>query len=88
MSKHPLAIKYMTGIFDRRPPNRKLSNVWDFDILFRYFQRLGEKDFLLEKVLNGKLFCAVLIAVLLLLAAHRHSTICIFTFANTTYNFK
>ena len=34
----PLINKYMTGIFNLRPPNPQLSFVWDVDNLFRYFE--------------------------------------------------
>ena len=35
LNKHPLINKYMTGLFNVRPPKPKLSFVWDMDILFR-----------------------------------------------------
>ena len=34
----PLINKYMTGMFNLRPPNPQLSFVWDVDNLFRYFE--------------------------------------------------
>ena len=34
LNKHPLINKYMTGVFNLRPPKPKLSFVWDVDILF------------------------------------------------------
>ena len=41
LNKHPLMKKYMTGIFNLRPPKPKLSFVWDVDILFRYLEKQG-----------------------------------------------
>ena len=35
-----LGMKYITGIFNLRPSKPFLSNVWDVDISFRYFERL------------------------------------------------
>ena len=32
LNKHPLINKYMTGIFNLRPPKEKPSFVWDIDI--------------------------------------------------------
>ena len=35
LNKHSLINRYMTDIFNCRPPKPKLSFVWDVDILFR-----------------------------------------------------
>ena len=39
LNTHPLINKYMTEVFNLRPPKPKLSFVWDVDILFRYFEQ-------------------------------------------------
>ena len=66
LNKHPLINKYMTGIFNLRPPKPKQSFVWDIDILFRYFEQQGDNCLLSDIILTQKL-----IILLLLLGAHR-----------------
>ena len=44
LNNHPLINKYMTRVFNLRPPKPKLSFVWDVDILFRYFEQQGDKN--------------------------------------------
>ena len=39
-TKHLLVKKNIAGIFNLKLPKPKLSNVWDLDILVRYFERL------------------------------------------------
>ena len=60
-----------------RPPKPKLSFIWDVDILFRYFEQQGESCLSSDKILTQKL-----IILLLLLAAHRLSTIKLFCINN------
>ena len=81
MNKHPLINKYMTGIFNLRPPKPKLSFVWDVDILFRYFELQGDNCLLSDIILTQKL-----IILLLLLGAHRLSTIKLFCINNMFLN--
>ena len=81
LNKHPLINTYMTGIFNLRPPKSKLSLVWDVDILFRYFEHLGDNCLLSEKNLTQKL-----LVLLLLLGAHRLSTIKLFSINNMVLN--
>ena len=52
LHKHPLISKYMTGIFNLRPPKPKLSFVWNVDILFRYFEQQGDNCLLSGIVLT------------------------------------
>ena len=81
LNKHPLINKYMTGIFNLRPPKPKLSFVWDVDILFRYFEQQGDNCLLLDIILTQEL-----INLLLLLGAHRLSTIKLFSINNMVLN--
>ena len=81
LNKHPLINKYMTGIFNLRPPKPKLSFVWDVDILFRYFEQQGDNCLLSDIILTQKL-----IILLLLLGAHRLSTIKLFCINNMLLN--
>ena len=39
-NKDQLGMKYVTVIFNLRPPKPFLSNVFDVDISFRYFERI------------------------------------------------
>ena len=71
----------MTGIFNLRPPKPKLSFVWDVDILFRYFEQQGDNCLLSDIILTQKL-----IILLLLLGAHRLSTIKLFSINNMVLN--
>ena len=64
----------MTGVFNLRPPKSKLSFVWDVDILFRYFEQQGDNNSLSDKLLTQKL-----LILLLLLGAHRISTVKLFS---------
>ena len=81
LNKHPLINKYMTGVFNLRPPKPKLSFVWDVNILFRYFEQQGDNDSLSDKLLTQKL-----LILLLLLGAHRSSTVKLFSVSNMVLN--
>ena len=81
LNKNPLIKKYMTGIFNLRPPKPKLSFVWDVDILFRHFEQQGDNCLLSEIVLTQKL-----IIILLLVGAHRLSTKKLFSINNVVLN--
>ena len=61
LNKHPLINKYMTGVFNLRPPKPKLSFVWDVNILFRYFEQQGDNDSLSDKLLTQKLLILLLL---------------------------
>ena len=74
LNKHPLISKYMTSIFNLRPPKPKLSFVWVVDVLLRYFEQQGDNVLLSDVILTQKL-----IILLLLLGAHRLSTITLFS---------
>lgn len=74
INKHPLVKKYMSGIYNLNPPKPKLSFVWDVDILFRYFEQQGDNTSLPFDILTQKL-----LTLLLLLGAHRLSTIELFS---------
>ena len=76
-NKHPLINKYMPGVFNLRPPKLKLSFVWDVDILFRYLEQEGDNNSLADKPLTKKL-----LILLLLLGAHRISTVKLFSVSN------
>ena len=71
----------MTGVFNLRPPKPKLSFVWDVNILFRYFEQQGDNDSLSDKLLTQKL-----LILLLLLGAHRSSTVKLFSVSNMVLN--
>ena len=79
LNKHPLI--NMTGIFNLRPPKLKLSSVWDVDILLRYFKQQGDNCLLSDIILTQKL-----IILLLLLGAHRHGTIKLFSINSMALN--
>ena len=81
LNKHPLINKYMTGVFNLRPPKPKLSFVWDVDILFRYFEQQRENSSLSNRLLTQKL-----LVLLLLLGAHRISTVKLFGLSNMVLN--
>ena len=81
LNKHPLINKYMTGIFNLRPPKSRLSFLWDVDILFRYFKQQGDNCLLSDIILTQKL-----IILLLLLGAQRLSTIKLFSINNMVLN--
>ena len=74
-------MKYLIGIFNFRLSKSKLCNDWDVDILFRYSERLGDNNLLVNLILKQKL--AVL---LLLLGVHRLRTVCKYTIDNITSN--
>ena len=81
LNKHPLINKYMTGIFNLRPPKPKLSFVWDVDILYRSFEQQGDNCLLSDIILTQKR-----IILLLLLGTHRLSTIKLFCINNMVLN--
>ena len=83
LNKHPLINKYMTGIFNLRPPKPKLSLAWDMDIFFRYFEQQGDNCLLSDILLTQKL-----LILLLLLGAHRLNTIKLFSINNMVLVFK
>ena len=75
----------MTGIFNMRPPKPKLSLIWDVDILFKYFEQQGGRgggNCLLSDVTLAQ----KLIILLLLLGAHRLSTVRAFCINNMVLN--
>ena len=74
LNKHPLINKYMTSIFDLIPPKPKLSYV-------RYFEQQEGNCLLSEIILTQ-----TLIVLLLLLGAHRLSTIKLFNSNNMVLN--
>ena len=71
----------MTGEFNSRRPNPKLSFVWDVDILFRCFEKQDNNNSLSDKLLIQKL-----LILLLLLGAHRISTVKLFSVSNMILN--
>ena len=81
LNKHLLINKYMTGVFNLRPPKPKLSFVWDINILFWYFEQQGDNNLLSDKLLTQKL-----LILLLLIGAHRISTVKLFSVSNMVLN--
>ena len=61
LNKHPLIKKYMTGVFNLRPPKPKLSFMWDMDILFRYFDQQRDNNSLSDKLLSQSLLILLLL---------------------------
>lgn len=53
---------YVTKIVNLRPPNPKLSDVWDVGILFRCFDRLVINS-LLANIAITETYCAVMTAL-------------------------
>ena len=80
LNKNPIINKYRTGLFNLRPPKPKLSFAWDVDILFRNFEQ-GDSNSLSNKLLTQKL-----LILLLLLGAHRISTVKLFSVSNMVLN--
>ena len=62
INKHLLIKKYVTGIFNLKPPKPKLSFIWHVDILFRYFERQGHNRFLPCNILTQKLLSIIFTA--------------------------
>ena len=75
LNKHPMISKYMTGVFNLKPPKPKSNFVWDVDILFRYFEQQDDNNSLSDKLLTQKP-----LILLLLLGTHRISTVCLIWF--------
>ena len=71
----------MTGVFNLRLPKPKLSFLWDVIILFRYFEQQDHNNSLSDKLLTQKL-----LILLLLLGAHRISTVTLFSVSNMVLN--
>ena len=68
-------------MFKLRPLKPKLSFVWNVGILFRYFEQQGHNNSLSNELLTQKL-----LILLLLLSAHRISTVKIFSVSNMVPN--
>ena len=81
LNKQQLINKYVIGIFILKPSKPKLSFLWDVDILFRFFEQQGNNCLLSDTILTQKL-----ITLLLLLGAHRLSTIKLFSINNMVLN--
>ena len=81
LNKQQLINKYVIGIFILKPSKPKLSFLWDVDILFRFFEQQGNNCLLSDTILTQKL-----ITLLLLLGAHRLSTIKLFSINNIVLN--
>lgn len=56
--KHPLIITDITGTLSFRSPKLKLINVWDVDILFKYFERSGDNTLFTNRMLTQNLITA------------------------------
>lgn len=70
LGDHPIMKKFMTGLFNLRPPKPKLGFVWDVKIVFDHFKILTENQFLPDNILTYKL-----VILLLLLGGQRVNTI-------------
>ena len=79
MNKHPLISKYMTGIFNLRLPKPKLSFAWDNSGIL---SSLG----IIVCYLSDIILTQKLVILLLLLMAHRLSTIKLFCINNMVLN--
>ena len=71
----------MARLFNLRPHKTKLNFVWDEDTLFRYYEQQGDSNSLSDKLLMQKL-----LILLLLLGAHRISTVKLFSVSNMVLN--
>ena len=71
----------MTGLFNLRTPKSKLSFVWNVDVLFKCFEQEGDNNSLSDKLLTQ-----ILLILLLLLGAHRISTVKLFSMSNLVLN--
>ena len=67
---HPLIKKFMSGVFNLRPPRQKSAFVWDVKILFDHFDSLPDNTSLSDEVLSQKL-----VILLLILGGQRVNTI-------------
>ena len=74
-------MKAIIGIFEVRSPWPKLSNAWEVDILFMYFERFKDNTWLTNMIFTQKLY-----VLLLLLRSHSISTIFMFTVDDMTLN--
>ena len=73
LSDHPLIAQYCKGQYNLRPPQPKLSIVWDVKIVFDYLTEQGSNVSLSDKTLSHKL-----LILLLLLGGQRMNTIASF----------
>ena len=55
MGQHPLVSRLLRGVYNIHPPQPRYSTTWDFDVVIKYLQSLGENDTLLLKTLTQKL---------------------------------
>ena len=76
INKHPLVMKAIIGIFNVRSPWPKLSNAWEVDILFMYFERFKDNTWLTNMTFTQKLY----------VRSHSISTIFMFTVDDMTLN--
>ena len=70
LSDHPLIAQYCKGLYNLRPPQPKLSFVWDVRIIFDYFTTQNYNIYLSDKLLRHKL-----LILLLLLGGQRMNTV-------------
>ena len=70
LGDHPTIKKFFKGIFNLRPPQPKLSFVWDVKLVFDHFRDMPSNEELSDKQLTHKL-----VMLLLLLGGQRLNTI-------------
>lgn len=76
--KHTLILKYITGIFNLRPPHPKLSNFWGA-YTFLVLERIENNTLLPNTMLTRKF-----VILILLYGANKVSAICMFNVDNMT----
>ena len=79
-NKHSSINKYMSGVFNLRPPKPKLSFVWVVDILLRYFEQQGDNNALSDKLLAQKLVILLLLLGVLIELVLLNYLVCLIWF--------
>ena len=61
VGQHPLACKFMKGVFNSRPPQPKYSGTWNVGLVTKYLEGLPSDSALTVSVLTNK--CTMLLAL-------------------------
>lgn len=81
IGKHPLVIKFLTGVYNKRPPKSRYAEIWDVKYVTDYLKGLPAVDKLSLKMLTYKL-----VMLIALTQASRSQSLNLLTLENLVRN--
>ena len=59
VGKHPIVVRFLTGVFNMRPPKTRYTEIWDVGKVLHYLKQLPAVEDLSLKMLTYKLVMLV-----------------------------